>query len=78
MVDYCMCQGGDCPVKDQCYRFTANPDSYMQSYFLEPPYLKQAERIAFHTNHPKNHAPGEWFYQLEGINKDICIEYLER
>ena len=33
-----MCFGGDCPVKESCYRFMAEPNEYMQSYFLTPPF----------------------------------------
>lgn len=31
-----MCKGGNCPHRDNCYRFTAKPDAY-QAYFAEPP-----------------------------------------
>lgn len=31
-----MCSGEECPAKESCYRFTAEP-SYRQSYFLNPP-----------------------------------------
>ena len=31
MPDISMCEGGDCPSKHECYRFTATPDSY-QAY----------------------------------------------
>jgi hypothetical protein len=36
MPDITMCEGTGCPVKDECYRFTANPSDY-QSYFVDPP-----------------------------------------
>ena len=28
MADISMCSGGDCPRKDQCYRFTATPSEW--------------------------------------------------
>lgn len=37
MPDITLCHGGDCPQKEQCYRFTASP-SMRQSYFAEPPH----------------------------------------
>jgi hypothetical protein len=37
MPDITMCNGEGCPAKESCYRFTAKPSSFMQSYFLEPP-----------------------------------------
>jgi hypothetical protein len=38
MADITKCKGEGCPIKEQCYRFTA-VDSYdMQSYFVEPPF----------------------------------------
>lgn len=36
MVDITKCFGGDCPLKDKCYRFTAPAGEYMQSYFRKP------------------------------------------
>lgn len=36
MPDISMCKGTGCPVKKECYRFTAKPSDY-QSYFVTPP-----------------------------------------
>ena len=33
-----MCSGQDCPLKETCYRFTATPSEFRQSYFLNIPY----------------------------------------
>ncbi len=38
-----MCYGGECPIKEKCYRYRAKPDKYMQSYFVSPPYLNNKE-----------------------------------
>jgi hypothetical protein len=35
--DITMCPGTNCPQKEKCYRFTAKPSEYMQSYFMEAP-----------------------------------------
>lgn len=40
MPDITMCAGKDCPLKDKCYRFTAKPNPYWQSYFMKTPYDK--------------------------------------
>ena len=37
MPDISMCLGGDCHQKDRCYRYTAEPNPYRQSYFCDPP-----------------------------------------
>lgn len=37
MPDISMCTGGDCPLKNDCYRYKATPNEY-QSYFSYPPY----------------------------------------
>ena len=37
MPDITMCPGTNCPYKETCYRFTAKPSEYWQSYFTEPP-----------------------------------------
>jgi hypothetical protein len=38
MADITMCLGTNCPQKETCYRFTAKPNEYRQSYFIEPPF----------------------------------------
>jgi hypothetical protein len=37
MSDITKCHGDNCPVKEDCYRFTAKPDEYWQSWFTESP-----------------------------------------
>ena len=37
MPDITMCNGGDCPLKETCYRYKAKPSDY-QYYFMEVPY----------------------------------------
>jgi hypothetical protein len=37
MPDITMCYGLDCPFKNKCYRHTASPNPFWQSYFTEPP-----------------------------------------
>ena len=32
MPDISMCNGGNCQKKETCYRYTATPDKYWQSY----------------------------------------------
>ena len=36
-MDITMCKGGNCPLKDQCFRHTAKPSEY-QDYFTVVPY----------------------------------------
>jgi hypothetical protein len=38
MADITKCKGEGCPVKENCYRFTALADEYYQSYFVESPF----------------------------------------
>ena len=38
-MDGTMCDGKECPVKDDCYRFTATPNEYRQSYFMNSPVI---------------------------------------
>ncbi len=37
MPDITMCSGANCPLKDECYRYTAEPSKFRQSYFMNPP-----------------------------------------
>ncbi len=38
MPDISMCRGEGCPLRDKCYRFTAEPNEFLQSWFTTPPY----------------------------------------
>jgi hypothetical protein len=37
MPDIAMCWGDNCPIKETCYRYTATPSKWRQSYFAETP-----------------------------------------
>jgi len=37
MADITKCKGTDCPLKENCYRFTAKSNDVYQSYFVDPP-----------------------------------------
>jgi hypothetical protein len=37
MADITMCNDDECPKKEYCYRFTAKPNPYRQSYFTYSP-----------------------------------------
>jgi hypothetical protein len=37
MADITMCSGNQCPIKKDCYRYMAKPNSIRQSYFMKPP-----------------------------------------
>lgn len=38
MPDITMCTGGDCTMKQTCYRYKATPSMFRQAYFKNPPY----------------------------------------
>lgn len=38
MPDISMCSGDNCPIKAECFRFTAVPSEYVQAYFTAVPY----------------------------------------
>jgi hypothetical protein len=37
MPDITMCKGISCPIKEECYRYTAKADEFYQAYFSESP-----------------------------------------
>lgn len=43
MADITMCEGINCPLKENCYRFTANKNEIYQSYFVEVPYNEKKD-----------------------------------
>lgn len=47
MTDITMCSGKYCPLKKECYRFTA-PKGLMQATFLNPPYEKGIKHCNFY------------------------------
>lgn len=48
MTDIAKCKGGDCPLKETCYRYIAPADEYAQSYFVDPPYDKEKEECEYY------------------------------
>lgn len=42
-----MCSGLDCPLKETCYRYTAKPNEFRQSYFINSPYDKENEKCDY-------------------------------
>lgn len=37
MPDITMCNGNNCELSSNCYRYKAEPSKYRQSYFSKPP-----------------------------------------
>ena len=53
MSDITMCDGGNCSLKNGCYRFTAHVNDNWQSYFVHIPFWNgQCEY--FIDNHAKD------------------------
>ena len=50
MPDITMCSGIDCPLKENCYRYTAQPSKYRQSFFSEVPYNIEEKRCEYFMN----------------------------
>jgi hypothetical protein len=38
MADISKCDGGECPLKEKCYRFTAPSNEHWQAFFTFVPY----------------------------------------
>lgn len=39
MADITMCRGDNCPLKNDCQRYTTKTGKVNQSYFVDPPYI---------------------------------------
>lgn len=48
MPDISMCSGKGCPRAETCYRKTAKPSRYMQSYFVTPPFDVKQPMVCEH------------------------------
>lgn len=61
MADISKCRGNECPVRSNCYRFTANDAGLRQAYFIDPPYdyAKGSCEYYWPTIQPKRITPNE-------------------
>lgn len=64
MPDITMCSGEGCPMRVDCYRFTATP-STRQAYFAEPPVEVNGSSAAC------EHFDGDHFYPRPPTRKDF-------
>ena len=51
MPDIAMCEGIGCPMRDACYRYTATPSEFRQSYFMDIPYNKESGECEHYWEH---------------------------
>lgn len=56
MPDISMCDGKDCLKKDLCYRHTATPTKYRQSFFLNPPFNKETQECDYYWPNNENNS----------------------
>ena len=47
MPDIAKCEGTGCSLKETCYRFTATPSEFRQSYFLNIPYNEETKTCEY-------------------------------
>lgn len=57
MPDISMCPGTNCPLKEQCYRYTATPNEQRQSYLAQAPVKADETCDLFLTNYRKTTPP---------------------
>lgn len=50
MADISMCDGNECPQKQECYRYTAPQNPQGQAYFTFVPYDKDAKQCTMFWN----------------------------
>jgi len=56
MPDISMCEGKGCDVKNTCYRFTAKPSKFMQSYVMPDVPPIENEGCEYYWNNNYNSA----------------------
>ena len=49
MPDISCCEGGSCPLRLHCHRYTVKPEEIGQTYFKDPPY-KMSMMLDEHDN----------------------------
>ena len=72
MPDISMCLGEGCPFKEKCYRYTATPDKYAQTYSDFPKHLQKNKNGKYkHCEHfmeiPKPMTKDEYLKALCGL-----------
>lgn len=66
--DITMCNGKDCESKHTCYRFTARPNEYRQSYFAKSPIKNNGcDMYLNHQNSSKSRRAGQKFMPWQKI-----------
>ena len=50
MADITMCDGEGCEARFTCYRFTAKPNEYRQSYFVKTPITNEGCNYYLNNN----------------------------
>lgn len=65
MPDITMCDGSGCPLKEKCYRHTAKPSPYRQSWFMNVPW--DGERCVHYWRTEKEDVNGK---EVTGKNQD--------
>ena len=53
MPDISMCKGVNCPLAFNCYRFTATPNPYRQSYMTETPWNEEKKECGYYLPNEK-------------------------
>jgi hypothetical protein len=53
MADITKCKGTNCPMKQNCYRYTAKEDELYQAYFTEVPIKNNECDMYWHTTKNK-------------------------
>jgi len=54
MPDITMCEGKQCPIKDDCHRYTAEPTPMRQSWFMTVPYRPDTDHCPHFWPNEKN------------------------
>lgn len=64
MADITKCMGGNCPAKNNCYRFTAK-EGMWQSYFMDVPFNEE-------TKSCNN------YWHIEIVSSDVAVSSVSK
>ena len=65
MPDIAMCEGIGCDIREQCYRHTAEPNPYRQTYYAVPPKDEDGNCNEFIANEELRKARKEFITKLQ-------------
>lgn len=71
--DITMCSGDHCPIRENCYRYKAEPTPGRQSYFSQPPWDGEKCDSFWQIEQERKLTPQEALDEMVRINEELGL-----